>query len=296
MNTSAPRSRPQAAPVSKAPAPQQKWGTSFTLAACIYFAMRGASALIHDAELTLKVEAVILVVAIVVPALRIALLRVLGGVFVLVVAIYVGIHRDEVRQQGVAAVAMSGARLFLGRAGAGVRGHVLRQRVRVYLDAVHVVQEATRADPVFALADDLVGDCGNADFGCEVQRITQGVAARVPYRSDPSGSGGDHVQPAMTTWDRPGGDCEDQAILLLSLYRAHGLEAYAAITANHMFAVVCAAPDSQRTTRPESILSRPDCQVADTTITAQLRPMSAMPAYNVTGLYDVDGRDVLAGQ
>lgn len=50
-----------------------------------------------------------------------------------------------------------------------------------------------------------------------------------------------------------------------------------------------------RTTRLESILNRTDCQVADTA-TAQGRPMSAMPEYNVTGLYDVDGRDVLAGR
>lgn len=296
MNPAPPRPRSQGAPSTDAPAPTQKWGTSLGLAGGIYFAVRGASALIHDATLALKVQVAIFVVALVLPALRIALVRVLGGVFVVVVAIYVVIHRGEVRQQGVAAVAIAGARDFLGRAGARVRGHVLHQRDRVYLDAVHVVQEATRADPVFALADDLVGDCGNADFHCEVQRITRGVAARVPYRSDPSGSGRDHVQPPMTTWDRPGGDCEDQAILLLSLYRAHGLEAYAAITPSHMFAVVCAAPDSQRTAQTQSILNRSDCQVADTTSTAELLPIGAMAGYNATGLYDVDGRNVLAGR
>ncbi|MCA9534518.1 MAG: transglutaminase domain-containing protein [Myxococcales bacterium] len=258
--------------------------------------MRGAAAFITDGPLALKVEGGILVVALVVPALRTALFRVLGGVFVLVVMLYVLVHRAEVRQQGVGAVAMSGVREFLGRAASGVQGHMLRQHHRSYLQAVHVVQQADRADPVFALADDLVGDCGNADFECEVERITRGVAERVPYRADPSGSGHDHIQPPMTTWERPGGDCEDQAILLLSLYRAHGLEAYAAITPNHMFAVVCAAPDSARTAHAASVLNRGDCQVADTTAAIELQPMHVMAAYNPTALYDVNERNVLAGR
>lgn len=102
-----------------------------------------------------------------------------------------------------------------------------------YLDAV-----APRDEGVRELAIEITRKCKEQDRGCEASRLLTHVASKIKYVSDPRGEG-DFVQPPMRTVELGAGDCEDQTILLASLFEAVGIRTLLAFTDNHVYAMAC---------------------------------------------------------
>ena len=102
-----------------------------------------------------------------------------------------------------------------------------------YLDAV-----APRDDGVRELAVEITRRCRAQDRGCEASRLLRHVATKIKYVSDPRGDG-DYVQPPMRTVELGAGDCEDQTILLASLFESIGIRTLLAFTDNHVHAMAC---------------------------------------------------------
>lgn len=75
--------------------------------------------------------------------------------------------------------------------------------------------------PLGATAEIAAG-LGNADRAALADRVSQWVNARIRYRAD---TAGDHWAAAAATLASGAGDCEDIAILKLSLLRARGVPA-----------------------------------------------------------------------
>lgn len=107
----------------------------------------------------------------------------------------------------------------------GGRGH--------YLEAVSPRDEGVRE-----LAIQITRSCKEQDRGCEANRLLRHVASKVKYVSDPRGEG-DFVQPPMRTVELAAGDCEDQTILLASLFEAVGIRTLLAFTDNHVYPMAC---------------------------------------------------------
>ena len=102
-----------------------------------------------------------------------------------------------------------------------------------YLDAVSPRDEGVRD-----LAVEVTRKCKTGDRGCEASRLLRHVASKIKYVSDPRGEG-DYVQPPMRTVELGAGDCEDQTILLASMFEAVGIRTLLAFTDNHVYPMAC---------------------------------------------------------
>lgn len=80
------------------------------------------------------------------------------------------------------------------------------------------------------------------------------MSTQIKYISDPRG-GPDYIKPPGQTLEAGAGDCEDKAILLVSMLESVGVEAYLGFQPGHSFALVVLSDDvSPRLVRPKPLL------------------------------------------
>lgn len=241
-SASASHSTPPHPPSAPAPSKGPGFLTAYVIVLLALLAANIVARLLDNPVHQLALYGVVLAVFVLVPYLRrIALKAVL--VFLVVVACIFSFQNFSALRAGElgprdVVVGMVGMMVDVGP-GRQVRRAVEQAgEARSLLNYAEFLDKVSHTDPVVrTVAEGLVEGCDDGDRLCETSRILRAVVDRVEYRSDPRNT--EFIKAPVETLESRSGDCEDQAILLVSLLQSLGHTTYLAFTDQHAYAVEC---------------------------------------------------------